>query len=70
MMVAFVFSSVVRIGAVAATAWSTWMINWQSNLGFYFSLLGLAFAARFGLRSASTLRKLKAMKCDGPGGRV
>ena len=62
MMVTFLFSSVIRIGAVGSTAWNTWMINWQSNLSFYFSLLSLVFAARFGLRSASTLRKLKAME--------
>lgn len=62
MMVTFLFSSVIRIGAVGSTAWNTWMINWQSNLSFYFSLLSLVFAARFGLRSASTLRRLKAME--------
>jgi len=62
MMVTFLFSSVIRIGAVGSTAWNTWMINWQSNLIFYFSMLSLVIAARFGLRSASTLRKLKSME--------
>lgn len=68
MMVTFLFSSVIRIGAVGPTAWNTWMINWQSNLSFYFSLLSLVFAARFGLRSASTLRKLKAREGQGSDG--
>ena len=69
MMVTFFFSSVIRIGAVGTTAWSTWMTNWKSNVSFYFSLLSLAFAARFGLRSASTLRKLKAMEGQRSDGR-
>lgn len=62
MIVTFVIGAVVGIGAVGTTAWSTWMTNWKSNVSFYFSLLSLVFAARFGLRSASTLRKLKAVK--------
>jgi hypothetical protein len=60
MIVTFAYGAVVGIGAVGTTVWSTWMTNWQSNLSFYFSLVSLVFAAKFGLRSASTLRKLKA----------
>ena len=68
-IVTFLFGSANRIGAVGPTAWSTWMSNWQSNLSFYFSALCLVIAARFGLRSASTLRKLQAMERQRSAGR-
>lgn len=69
MTVTLLFSSVIRIGAEGPTAWSTWMTNWKSNVSFYFSLLSLVFAARFGLRSASTLRKLKVVEDQRSDGR-
>lgn len=58
--IGIVVGGIFSIPAVGPTARSTWMINWQSNLCLYTSLIGLALSVVYAVRAAASSWKLKA----------
>ena len=58
-IIAVLLSGTFAIPVVASTAWATWLINWQSNLLFYFAGASVILSLLNGVRASLLHRHVK-----------